>query len=86
MIASWYPAGPIKDRHVAAAASFRMPYWDWAAVPPFGESVLPTSVGGSPSVKVKGPNGNQTIANPLYSFVFKPLDNRTLPDPPVSSL
>lgn len=66
-----------------AAANFRIPYWDWAAVPPAGESVLPDSVGGSPYISANGPNGIQLIANPLFSYQFKPLNSTQLPDPPV---
>jgi tyrosinase len=84
-IASYYPTGPVKDRYVAAAKNFRMPYWDWAAVPPTGQSVYPLSVGGSPAVSVDGPVGRQIIANPLYSYVFKPLNVADLPDFPASS-
>jgi tyrosinase len=74
----------VRDQYAAAAANFRIPYWDWAAVPPAGESVLPASVGGSDTVSVSGPNGVQTIANPLFSYEFKPLDPTQLPDAPVS--
>ena len=66
-----------------AAANFRIPYWDWAAVPPVGQSVFPSSVGGSPYVVVDGPAGTQTIANPLWSYQFKPLVPNDLPDFPV---
>ncbi|CZR68874.1 related to tyrosinase precursor (monophenol monooxygenase) [Phialocephala subalpina] len=83
-IAQQYPAGPIRDRYVAAAANFRAPFWDWAAIPPDGQSVLPASVGGSPAVVVNGPAGTQTIANPLWSYRFQPLDPSQLPDPPAS--
>ena len=82
-IAQLWPAGPVRDQYVAAAANFRIPYWDWAMAPPAGESVLPDSVGGSPTMVVDGPNGQQTIANPLYTYQFKPLDPVALPDPPV---
>jgi tyrosinase len=75
-IASWWPAGEVGDQYRATAVDFRIPYWDWAATPPKGESVLPLSVGGSPYVTVDGPVGVQTIANPLFSYGFKPL-NRT---------
>jgi tyrosinase len=84
-IAQLWPAGAIKDEYVAAAANFRIPYWDWAAVPPTGQSVLPDSVGGSPTVNVNGPNGQQVIVNPLYAYQFKPLDPNALPDQPVRS-
>jgi tyrosinase len=55
-------------------------------VAPSGESVYPQSVGRSPSVSVNGPAGNQTIANPLYSYQFKPLNPNDLPDAPVRIL
>jgi len=82
-IAQQYPAGPTRNKYAAAAANFRIPYWDWAAIPAAGQSVFPESVGGSPSVSVDGPAGTQTIANPLYSYQFKPLDPTQLPDFPV---
>jgi hypothetical protein len=82
-IAQLYPAGPTRDKYTAAAADFRIPYWDWAAVPPAGQSVFPSSVGGSPYVVVDGPVGTQTIANPLWSYQFNPLNPNDLPDFPV---
>ena len=82
-IAQLYPVGPIRDKYASAAANFRIPYWDWAAIPGAGKSVFPTSVGGSPYVAVDGPVGNQTIANPLWSYQFKPLVPGDLPDFPV---
>jgi tyrosinase len=72
-----------RNQYVTAAANFRIPYWDWAAVPPAGESALPDSVGGSPYVSANGPSGVQIIANPLFSYQFKPLNSSQLPDPPV---
>lgn len=83
-IAGYWPAGTVQDRYVAAAQNFRIPYWDWAAVPPSGQSYLPNSVTTS-SVAVDGPAGVQTIANPLFTFQFKPLNTTELPDFPVSS-
>lgn len=83
-IAAQYPQGPTRDRFVAAAKNFRIPYWDWAASPPSGQSVFPTSVGGSPTVMVDGPNGSQLIGNPLFSYQFNPLNATDLPDWPVS--
>lgn len=79
-----YPAGAVREKYVASAKNFRIPYWDWAAVPEPGKSVLPASVGGSPGVDIDGPAGVQTIANPLYSYQFQPLDPSQLPDAPVS--
>ncbi|KAL2060390.1 hypothetical protein VTL71DRAFT_9785 [Oculimacula yallundae] len=80
-IAQQYPAGQVRDQYVAAAANFRIPYWDWAVSDDGGESILPDSVM-SLSVVVNGPAGVQTIANPLYSYRFQPLDPAQLPDYP----
>ncbi|KAL7629292.1 hypothetical protein AAE478_000812 [Parahypoxylon ruwenzoriense] len=79
---SWYQITDRQDRFQEAAATFRMPYWDWAAVPPDGDSVLPLSVGSSPNINVSGPNGVQTISNPLFSYVFRPFNGSTFPDFP----
>ncbi|OAA61176.1 putative domain, di-copper centre [Niveomyces insectorum RCEF 264] len=81
-IASLYPDETTRRRYQTAAAAFRIPYMDWAARPPAGESVLPGSVGGSPFVDVSGPNGVQRIANPLYSYLFKPLNSTMFIEPP----
>ncbi|KAF5875638.1 putative tyrosinase protein [Botrytis fragariae] len=82
-IAAQFPAGAERNRYTAAAANFRIPYWDWAVVPPTGESVLPPSVS-TPTVTVNGPAGVQTISNPLFSYHFNPLDPSELPDAPFS--
>ncbi|KAI5862147.1 Di-copper centre-containing protein [Durotheca rogersii] len=74
-IATLYPPS-LRDRFQAAAATFRIPYWDWAAVPPEGESLLPSVISTSPQISVSGPNGVQTISNPLFSYIFKP-SNKT---------
>ena len=81
-IVSLYPPGK-RDRLKKVAKSFRLPYWDWAAIPTNGSSVLPLSLGGSPNVAVSGPNGVQTIANPLFSYTFKPFNGSIFPEPPV---
>lgn len=83
-IAQYWPAGDIQDRYAAAADNFRIPYWDWAAVPPAGQSVFPNSMWNSSSITIDGPAGTQTIANPLFDFQFKPLNVTELPDWPVS--
>ncbi|PQE18684.1 hypothetical protein CJF30_00009685 [Rutstroemia sp. NJR-2017a BBW] len=80
-IALQYPAGTERDKYVSAAAKFRIPYWDWAIVPATGESVLPSSVSNA-TIALNGPNGFQTISNPLFSYYFNPLDPLELPDPP----
>ncbi|KAK0748117.1 hypothetical protein B0T21DRAFT_446901 [Apiosordaria backusii] len=73
MIATWWPEDQ-RQRYIAAARRFRIPYWDWATYPPSGGSVLPLSVGGSPHVDINGPNGVQRISNPLFSYTFRPLN------------
>ncbi|TVY40862.1 Tyrosinase [Lachnellula occidentalis] len=73
-IAAMWPAGPVQDQYVAAGKNFRIPYWDWAAVPSDGNGVLPHIVQDSPSMSVDGPAGTQMIANPLFTYQFKPVD------------
>ncbi|TVY38862.1 Tyrosinase [Lachnellula subtilissima] len=85
-IASMWPAGSVKDQYVAAGKNFRIPYWDWAAVPSDGSSVLPHIVQDSPSMSVDGPAGTQMIANPLFTYQFKPVDPKAFIYSPVSTL
>lgn len=80
-----FQAGSDRDRYSTAATTFRIPYWDWAAAPPSGQSVLPASVGGSATVQVTAPTGITTIKNPLFSYTFRPLNTKELPDSPVST-
>ncbi|KAI1004240.1 hypothetical protein K3495_g3971 [Podosphaera aphanis] len=81
-IAQQYPAGTTRDTYTLAAANFRIPYWDWAARPPSGDNVLPSSMVGSPIVDVNGPAGPQTIGNPLHTYNFHPLDPSQFPNDP----
>ncbi|KAK8139858.1 hypothetical protein PG984_000981 [Apiospora sp. TS-2023a] len=81
-IASLYPEGPQRTRFQQAAQTFRMPYWDWAIMPPNNQSVLPLSIGGEPDIVADGPNGPQLIANPLFAFTFKPLNPSAFPEYP----
>ena len=67
-IANQY-TGSKKTTMQTAAANLRLPYWDWAAHPKSGQPSLPTLIT-SQSVTVTGPNGQQTIKNPLYRHVF----------------
>ncbi|KAK6580768.1 hypothetical protein PZA11_007004 [Diplocarpon coronariae] len=65
-----------RAKYQEAAASFRIPYWDWAATPEDGD-YFPNSVGGSTTVSVITPTSNDqevSIANPLYSYTFHPLN------------
>ncbi|KAE8445423.1 hypothetical protein EG329_013436 [Mollisiaceae sp. DMI_Dod_QoI] len=72
-IASEFPAES-KARYQAAAATFRIPYWDWAATPEDG-GFFPNVVG-SKTVNVITPTSKgQTVSipNPLYTNTFHPL-------------
>ncbi|KAH8653928.1 tyrosinase precursor [Tricladium varicosporioides] len=74
-VASQFPA-ETKARYQQAAVTFRIPYWDWAATPPNGDSYFPNSVG-APTINVITPQSggkSVSIPNPLYSFNFKPLN------------
>jgi tyrosinase len=70
-IATTY-TGALKNRLESAASDCRAPYFDWAALPPSMESMLPASIGDSPKINVSGPHGTQTIANPLFGYSFNP--------------
>ncbi|KAI1320248.1 Di-copper centre-containing protein [Xylariaceae sp. FL0255] len=83
-IASLYPPQDL-ERYQSAAKRFRIPYWDWAIVPPAGQSVLPLSAGGSSNINVAGPNGIQNISNPLFSFTFNPFNGSIFADFPYNS-
>jgi hypothetical protein len=78
-----FPAGAARNRYAQAALSWRHPYWDWAAQPADGQSVLPTSMS-SPTVNVIMPNGSTTIANPLYAYRFHPVSMEDFYYQPVS--
>lgn len=52
-----------------AASTLRLPYWDWAAIPANGGPDLPPSMT-SAQVTINGPNGQQTINNPLFRHDF----------------
>ncbi|SLM36604.1 Uncharacterised domain, di-copper centre [Lasallia pustulata] len=75
-IAGDFPKSEGRDRYLAAARDFRMPYWDWAIVTGQGQGVLPLSVQ-SPQVEViSATSGGKRVPmdNPLYSFHFDPLN------------
>ncbi|KAF3916772.1 Tyrosinase [Dactylellina cionopaga] len=53
-------------KHLASAATWRMPYWDWAA-----SATIPTLIGNTPKVTVLDPiKGNVQIDNPLYGYKY----------------
>lgn len=71
-VVNTFPQGATRAKYAQAAMSWRHPYWDWAAPPPDGESVYPTSLT-AVTVNVTLPNGTATIANPLLTFEFHPV-------------
>lgn len=56
-------------KYVAAAKDFRMPYYDWAALPSEFPSALTAS-----RVNVVDQNGPRQMNNPLASFKFHPVN------------
>ncbi|KAF2177857.1 Di-copper centre-containing protein [Zopfia rhizophila CBS 207.26] len=56
-----------QQRWKNAAATLRMPFWDWARAPPSGESNVPTLIRDK-QVTVTKPEGQRTIDNPLYQY------------------
>lgn len=66
----------------AAAATFRHPYWDWAAPASDGGPILPAPIAGSPYIVVNLPNGSFTSRNPLYQYDFSSSELSPFPDSP----
>jgi tyrosinase len=64
------------DVYTEAANNFRIPYWDWAAIP-----ALPPVVSDD-TVQIETPTGTQTVANPLYLYKFQqfPLNSTWFPN------
>ncbi|TVY16673.1 Polyphenol oxidase 1 [Lachnellula arida] len=48
-----------------AADNFRIPFWDWAAVPQRFPDVMTW-----PNVSINTPSGPQNVTNPLYRYTF----------------
>lgn len=76
-----------KARYVAAAKTFRMPYWDWAA-PAQGGQVYPSVfkgiwTGTQSYLDLYLPTGTKRVPNPLYAYKFDPLSKSDLPNNPV---
>ncbi|KAF1963307.1 Di-copper centre-containing protein [Byssothecium circinans] len=78
VILEW-PNGTFKDTHLAVLPSLRLPFWDWAAVPPIGEGSMPWSIQ-RPTIPVTLPSGPTTIPNPLFSYHFEPIPTWQSPD------
>jgi tyrosinase len=56
-----------QQRWKNAAATLRMPYWDWAMDPGNGQPTVPSTIRDQ-RVTVTKPSGQVSIANPLYSY------------------
>ncbi|KAF2155064.1 Di-copper centre-containing protein [Myriangium duriaei CBS 260.36] len=71
-VANSYPAAT-KARFQAAAKNFRIPYWDWAAVPTCsGCQPYPLLVQNM-YITVTTPSGSQSVLNPLFRYDFHPI-------------
>lgn len=71
-VANSFPAGTARTTYLAAAKTFRIPYWDWAAAPASGQPTYPYLFSAK-YVNVVAPSGKQTILNPLFRYDFHPL-------------
>ena len=73
---SEFPVGEERERMYNALNTFRMPYWDAAAVPPKDTSSFPAIVQ-QETVEIEVPSGESTttisVPNPLYAYYFHPL-------------
>lgn len=68
-VASQFPAN-LRDKYQAAAATFRLPYFDWASPLRQGASEFPDTLA-QPQITVVDVDGQtKTIDSPLYSFNF----------------
>lgn len=52
--------------------------------PANGSHVFPDVLWNSSQIEVDGPNGKQNISNPLFNYVFKPLNPGMFEEYPVS--
>lgn len=66
-VATQFPAA-IRGRYVAAAQTFRIPYWDWAAKGP--GSAFPSSISSQQATIIDVDGATKQISNPLYSYQF----------------
>jgi tyrosinase len=65
--------GPNNAKYVAAAKDFRIPYYDWAALPLAGSAAFPSAITAS-RVNIIDKNGPRPMNNPLASFKFHPMN------------
>lgn len=76
-IANMFSTFTERRRYQMAASNIRLPFWDWAVPPPANKTHFP-EVFWHPILTQYGPRGVQTIHNPLYSYVFNPLEEDPL--------
>ena len=69
--------GANRIQYVQAADQLRLPYMDWSD--PAYRGRIPSFVS-SQTIGVVTPSGAQTIANPLYRYVFTPAERSQLPN------
>lgn len=85
-VISEFADGDLKQRMYIALQTFRLPYWDAAAIPPVGEGSYPACVQHE-TIEVEVCNGNGSVKtlihNPLHSYNFHPLpkDDFDIDDP-----
>ena len=68
-------SGSDKTRYQNAAKGLRLPYWEWAHQPADGSPVT-HNVLTSSTLSVHTPSGQQTIANPIYSYRMQVLNEQ----------
>lgn len=81
-IANQFSDATERKKYQAAASDFRMPFWDWSRYAARGLQQFPEVFWNS-TISQNGPNGVQTIHNPLYSYQFHPLDSNDIAMSPV---
>ncbi|KAF3919257.1 Tyrosinase [Arthrobotrys entomopaga] len=72
-------AEPRRSAYNAVLPTLRLPYWDWAF-----DARMPPQVGDMQTIQVETPQGQQTIANPLYTYSFTSLAE--IPDVPFNRM
>ncbi|KAK8205900.1 hypothetical protein HDK77DRAFT_379302 [Phyllosticta capitalensis] len=78
-VANALPESPDKASWVQSAKKWRAPFWDWAVLPPEGQTNVPDFLI-TPTINVTTPNGTQVIDNPLFQYRFHPLIPEDLKD------
>lgn len=65
----------LRQRYVAAASEFRIPYWDWALMATDTTHPIPTWIAEQETIMVVATDGSQqSVQNPLHHFDFHPCE------------